>query len=141
MRVGNAHHEAICPLTFPPYPPAWHLLSLVPIFLSLAFSLDWKGSHYRDPFEKCIQDPDYEQLLKVMTLGLNRTTKPQRVIVVGAGLAGLVTAKMLGDAGHKVRGPAVSWCRGGRWATRGGRRWGGLPVSLSGAERYPPPSS
>ncbi|XP_049643525.1 L-amino-acid oxidase [Suncus etruscus] len=81
---------------------AWHLLSLVPVFLSLASSLDWKGSHYRDPFEKCLQDPDYEQLLKVMTLGLNRTTKPQRVIVVGAGLAGLVTAKMLGDAGHKV---------------------------------------
>lgn len=53
-------------------------------------------------------------------MGLNRTTKPQRVIVVGAGLAGLVTAKMLGDAGHKVRGPAVPWCRGGRWAGAGG---------------------
>lgn len=103
----------------PPHPLAWHLLSLVPVFLSLAFSLDWKGPHYRDPFEKCIQDPDYEQLLKVMTLGLNRTTKPQRVIVVGAGLAGLVTAKMLGDAGHKVRGPAVPWCKGGRWAGAG----------------------
>lgn len=49
-----------------------------------------------------MQDPDYEKLLKVVTLGLNRTTVPQRVIVVGAGVAGLVAAKMLGDAGHKV---------------------------------------
>uniref|UniRef100_G3SWT0 Amine oxidase n=1 Tax=Loxodonta africana TaxID=9785 RepID=G3SWT0_LOXAF len=83
-------------------PPAPSLLVFVPILLSLAASLDGKATHSQDPFEKCLEDPDYEQLLKVVTLGLNRTSKPQRVIVVGAGVAGLVATKVLSDAGHKV---------------------------------------
>ncbi|KAL1768976.1 L-amino-acid oxidase isoform X2 [Sigmodon hispidus] len=75
---------------------------LVAILLGLAASLDWKTASGLNPFEKCMEDPDYDQLLKVVTLGLNRTLKPQKVVVIGAGVAGLTAAKVLSDAGHKV---------------------------------------
>lgn len=74
-----------------------------------------------------MEDRDYEQLLQVVTLGLERTSKPLKVIVVGAGVAGLVAAKVLGEAGHKVRSAACSpqgaFPDACQWGVLGSGRW------------------
>lgn len=105
---GGGQRLLLSPHPWPVLFSAWRLLALVPVLLGLVASVEWNTVRSQDPFEVCMQDPDYEQLLKVVTLGLNRTLKPQRVIVVGAGVAGLMAAKALSEAGHKVSSAACS---------------------------------
>ncbi|XP_051965528.1 L-amino-acid oxidase-like [Xyrauchen texanus] len=72
------------------------------------------NGHSEDPLFKCLQDSDYDDLLRIAELGLPPTKTPQHVIVVGGGAAGLTAAKFLEDAGHKVTIIEASKRIGGR---------------------------
>lgn len=68
----------------------------------------------------CLQDDDYNQLLKAVHTGLPPVNKSHRVVV--SGVAGLIAARLLQDAGHQVdeaEGP-LGWRRGGwsLWALK-----------------------
>lgn len=70
--------------------------------LILVFTYHAGGTTDEDPLFKCLQDSDYEYLLKLTEQGLPPSKNPQHVVIIGAGAAGLTAAKFLEDAGHKV---------------------------------------
>ncbi|MGM0867406.1 MAG: flavin monoamine oxidase family protein [Bacillota bacterium] len=43
-----------------------------------------------------------EQMISIIRNGLNKTDNPKKIIIVGAGMAGLVSASLLKQAGHDV---------------------------------------
>ncbi|XP_043853007.1 L-amino-acid oxidase-like [Dromiciops gliroides] len=72
---------------------------------------------YYDLLAKCFQDPEYESFLKTVQEGLGNSASKKHIIVAGAGMSGLVAAKILQDAGHKVTVLEVKNKIGGRVAT------------------------
>ncbi|XP_027029761.1 L-amino-acid oxidase [Tachysurus fulvidraco] len=88
-------------------------------FLSVVFLLFivLPASGYEDPIYKCLQDNDYDELLKIINKGLPPAKTPHRVAIIGGGIAGLTAAKYLEDAGHKVTLIEASGRIGGRITT------------------------
>ncbi|ERE83164.1 L-amino-acid oxidase-like protein [Cricetulus griseus] len=84
--------------------------------LGILLSMPSCLAFYED-LDKCFQDPDYNTFLLTAQNGLHTSPLPKRVVVVGAGIAGLVAAKTLQDAGHKVTILEASDYIGGRILT------------------------
>lgn len=46
--------------------------------------------------------PSLHEMLSIIKYGLHKSNSPKNIVILGAGISGLVTASLLKDAGHQI---------------------------------------
>lgn len=46
--------------------------------------------------------PSMHEMLSIIKNGLHKSNSPKNIVILGAGISGLVTASLLKDAGHQI---------------------------------------
>lgn len=84
-------------------------------------------------------DPITREYIEIIKKGLPKTNKPQKIAIVGAGMAGFVSAQLLAQAGHDVTIFEGNTRVGGRIHTLRGEKYFGRPhlYGEAGAMRLP----
>ncbi|XP_070592808.1 L-amino-acid oxidase-like [Erythrolamprus reginae] len=101
--------------------PQLAILSLIPLLTATWVSKN--HANEQEDWRKCFEDPNYEELLNIARNGLEKTSKPKTIVIVGAGISGLTAAKLMKDAGHQVHVLEASDRVGGRIKTHREKDW------------------
>ncbi|MBN3323479.1 OXLA oxidase, partial [Atractosteus spatula] len=88
------------------------LLVLKAFLLGCFLAISSQAQEDRQVIDQCFRNKDYE--LNIATNGLKNKGKPKSFVIVGAGISGLIAAKLLEDARHNVSVLEASDRVGGR---------------------------